>query len=191
MISTLLRKYPTPLHKRETRRQCRRAKVGQTSCASEFTEQSNSIILSKSGKAVVSSHLLLKRKINPIREREIERHLLSLSHSPLLCVFCGNICFLPCSFPSCSGRVLCVAPLLHCSSQSLSLPSCSHDAPVMTRRRWWELVSLKEWLCLYNGSNPQGEMTINKIKTKTIYWKRAENVFELPLTPNRSYVVRF
>lgn len=31
-----------------------------------------------------------------------------------------------------------------------------------------ELVSLKEWLCLYNVFNPQGETTINKIQTKTM-----------------------
>lgn len=89
----------------------------------------------------VSSYLLqrAKHKGNSTQwDWGRETSVVSRSLSPLLCVLCGNICFLRCSFPSCSGRVLCVAPpQLHCSSQSLSLPSCSHDAPVMTRRHWW------------------------------------------------------
>lgn len=126
---------------------------------STATEQ----VQGEAGEAVVSSYLfpnkwtqiklINERKSERWRERERDSRCLSLSLSPLLCVHCRNICFLCCSFPSCSGRVLCVAPpQLLCSSQSLSSPSCSHDAPVMTRRRWWELVSLKEWLFTSNLS---------------------------------------
>lgn len=101
-----------------------------------------------------------------LRERERER--LSLS----LCIpSCVSSVATSASSTALSHHAVGVSFVLPpqplCSSQSLSLPSCSHDAPVMTRRQWWELVSLKEWLCLYNHFNPQGETTINKIKTKT------------------------
>lgn len=98
-----------------------------------------------------------------IRERERERHLLSLylSLSPPVCPLWQHL-LPPLLFPIMQWACpLCCLIVLanHCPR-----PSCSHDAPVMTRRRWWELVSLKEWLCLYNRFNPQGETTINKIK---------------------------
>lgn len=69
----------------------------------------------RAGTAVVSSYLLQRAedKAAPPSDRKIEvvRHLPSLPLSPLLLVLCGNICFLRCTFPSCSGRVLCAAPL--------------------------------------------------------------------------------
>lgn len=69
----------------------------------------------RAGMAVVSSYLLQRAedKASPPSDRkiEVERHLPSLPLSPLLLVLCGNICFLRCTFPSCSGRVLCAAPL--------------------------------------------------------------------------------
>lgn len=105
-----IRKYLILVHQREwtTVEKCK----DQTNlyCSGLYpTEQSSSIILLKAGKAVVSSHLLLKSSRWEGHLWEVGWENLYLSLSLLLCVLCGNICFLCCSFPSCCGRVLCVA----------------------------------------------------------------------------------
>lgn len=98
-------------------------------------------------------------------ERERERDICCLSLSPPVCPLWQHL-LPPLFFPIMRWACpLCCPPQLLCSSQSLSSPSCSHDAPVMTRRRWWELVALKELLCLYNRFNPRREMSTNKIIT--------------------------
>ncbi len=78
-------------------------------------------------------------KTNPAHQRVVERHLLSLYLLSLSLPSCVSSVTTSASSAALSHRAVGVSfvllpPQLHCSSQSLSSPSCSHDAPVMTRR---------------------------------------------------------
>lgn len=123
------------------------------------------------GKNVAFSYLYQKHHTKPVLRSKKESGRETSAVFPLSFSFSFPLChlwqhLLPLLlFPIMRWVCALCSPHLHCSSQSLSLQSCSHDAPVMTRRPWWNWWVWRNELGFTTSLTPREKRQQIQIKT--------------------------